>query len=133
MAAQPGAATAAVFADGLDYFAPSQNSFMVNFAVDDLDGMIARCRSRGPCIIGQTDDAYGRFAHVFDPEGNKLELWCLWLRRPPCDRQSRSESAGARHRQARVLRRSTSHCGPVCGIIHEVGPTQALPSSSTAV
>ena len=76
MAAQPGAATVfAVFADGSDYFAPSQNSFMVNFAVDDLDGMIARCRDHAVPIIKQTDDAYGRFAHVLDPEGNKLELW----------------------------------------------------------
>ena len=76
MASQEGAATVfAGFAEGSDYFQPSPKPFMVNFAVDDLDGMLARCREHGVAIIKQTDEPYGRFAHILDPEGTKIELW----------------------------------------------------------
>jgi predicted enzyme related to lactoylglutathione lyase len=83
LAAQPGAATVfAAFAESSDYFAPSEKAFMVNFAVDDLDGILARCREHAVAVLKQTDDPFGRFAHILDPEGNKIELWQP-LPRPP--------------------------------------------------
>lgn len=76
MAAQPGAQTVfAAFGEDSDYFAPSAKPFMVNFVVDDLDGMLARCQEHGVTVLKQLDEPYGRFAHILDPEGNKLELW----------------------------------------------------------
>jgi catechol 2,3-dioxygenase-like lactoylglutathione lyase family enzyme len=58
------------------YFEPSASSFMINYAVDDMDAMLARLRTKNVQILKQDDaDANGRFAWILDPEGNKLELW----------------------------------------------------------
>ena len=76
MAEHAGAATVfAAFAADSDYFAPSEKPFMFNLAVDDLDGVLASCRAHGVTPIKQYDEANGRFAHIVDPEGMKIELW----------------------------------------------------------
>lgn len=76
MAAQPGAATVfSPFAQDTKYFEPSSKDFMVNFVVDDLDAMIARCREHGVEVKLHDETEQGRFAHVMDPEGTKIELW----------------------------------------------------------
>jgi len=58
------------------WFKPSDASFMVNYRVDDLDGMLAQLKSNGVEIVGepQSDDS-GKFAWILDPDGNKVELW----------------------------------------------------------
>lgn len=58
-----------------DYFAPSIKEFMFNLLVDDMDGMLARAKAEGVEPIKVTEESYGRFAHLMDPEGNKVELW----------------------------------------------------------
>jgi predicted enzyme related to lactoylglutathione lyase len=76
MAAHEGAATVfAPFAADSDYFAPSEKPFMFNLAVDDLDGVLASCRAHDVSPIKVSDEANGRFAHMVDPEGTKIELW----------------------------------------------------------
>jgi predicted enzyme related to lactoylglutathione lyase len=57
------------------YFEPSTKAFMLNFAVDDLDGMLARCATHGVEPVKRVDESNGRFAHILDPEGTKIELW----------------------------------------------------------
>jgi catechol 2,3-dioxygenase-like lactoylglutathione lyase family enzyme len=58
------------------YFAPSSSSFMINYAVDDMDAFVSRLRAKGVEILQRSDDdANGRFAWILDPEGNKIELW----------------------------------------------------------
>lgn len=57
------------------YFGPSTKDFMVNFRVDDLDGMIAGLEANGVEILGRQDEDYGRFAWIMDPDGVKIELW----------------------------------------------------------
>lgn len=58
------------------YYAPSPREFMVNFRVDDLEGLIARLKKKGVAIAGRDDsDPNGRFAWVVDPDGTKVELW----------------------------------------------------------
>ena len=76
-AAHPGAATVfAPFGADTDYFAPSDAPFMFNLMVDDLDGMLARCAEEGVMPVGDVlDEANGRFAHIMDLEGRKIELW----------------------------------------------------------
>jgi predicted enzyme related to lactoylglutathione lyase len=76
-AAQPGAATvfSIMAADG-DYLAPSPHPFMFNLVVDDLDAMLARCKEHGVEPVKLfPEEANGRFAHIMDPEGRKIELW----------------------------------------------------------
>jgi predicted enzyme related to lactoylglutathione lyase len=57
--------------------APSSREFMVNFAVDDLDAIIARLVDHGVKILKRDDssDPSGRFAWIVDPDGTKIELW----------------------------------------------------------
>lgn len=58
------------------YFEPGPASFMVNYLVDDLDALLARLANEGVRIDPKRqDESYGRFAWIYDPDGNKIELW----------------------------------------------------------
>jgi len=58
------------------WFAPSESAFMINYRVDDLDGLLAKLKESGVELVGDpTDDFNGKFAWVMDPDGNKVELW----------------------------------------------------------
>jgi predicted enzyme related to lactoylglutathione lyase len=77
MAAHPGAGTVfSPFKADTDYMEPSAKEFMINLAVDDLDGVLARCAEHGVTPLKLFPDEFnGRFAHIMDPEGTKIELW----------------------------------------------------------
>jgi len=65
-----------IFNGDTKYFEPSQASFMVNYIVDDLDALLARLEKEGVRIDPKRqDESYGRFAWIYDPDGNKIELW----------------------------------------------------------
>jgi catechol 2,3-dioxygenase-like lactoylglutathione lyase family enzyme len=65
-----------VFPATTKYFEPSQSSFMLNYIVDDMDALLARMEKEGVRIDPKRqDESYGRFAWVYDPDGNKIELW----------------------------------------------------------
>lgn len=58
------------------YFAPSTGEFMIDYAVDDMDALLARLHTKGVAVLKRDDnDPNGRFAWILDPEGNKIELW----------------------------------------------------------
>ena len=58
------------------YFDPSPAPFMINYRVEDLDGLLAALRAAGCQVDDKLDESeYGRFGWVVDPEGNRLELW----------------------------------------------------------
>ncbi len=58
------------------WFSPSDASFMINYRVDDLDGLLAQLREAGVAIVGGPEShENGKFAWIMDPEGNKVELW----------------------------------------------------------
>jgi predicted enzyme related to lactoylglutathione lyase len=57
-------------------FAPSRSTFMINYRVDDLTGLLQALRKEGCNVLEKTDDSeFGKFGWVMDPEGNKVELW----------------------------------------------------------
>jgi len=59
-----------------DWFAPSDAPFMINYRVDDLDGLLANLRAAGVEILkGPDSHENGKFAWIADPDGNKVELW----------------------------------------------------------
>jgi catechol 2,3-dioxygenase-like lactoylglutathione lyase family enzyme len=65
-----------VFPADTRYFDPSQAGFMINYIVDDLDALLAKLQRAGVSIDPKREDyEYGRFAWIFDPDGNKIELW----------------------------------------------------------
>ncbi len=76
MAAHPGAATVfAPFKQDTTYFQPSTKEFMINLAVDDLDGVLANCAKHGVEVKVMPPEPNGKFAHISDPEGTRIELW----------------------------------------------------------
>lgn len=58
------------------WFGPSESSFMINYRVDDLDGLLAQLRADGVSVVGGPEShENGKFAWIMDPDGNKVELW----------------------------------------------------------
>lgn len=66
----------AVFERTSDYFDPTVATFMVNFRVDDLDGLLEKLKTEGVWVDERRGDyEYGRFAWIRDLDGNRVELW----------------------------------------------------------
>lgn len=58
------------------YFNPSKREFMINFRVEDLEGLLRALKEEGVEIIGEIQTySYGKFGWIMDPEGTKIELW----------------------------------------------------------
>lgn len=64
------------FKETTKYFEPSVKDFMINYRVENLEGLVAELKRNGVTVLDsiQTYD-YGKFVHILDPEGNNLELW----------------------------------------------------------
>ncbi len=74
---QAGPTVFAPFKADTDYFA-ADKQWMINFRVDDLDGLLATLRAAGIEIIAKAEwdmPGVGRFRRIHDPEGNAVELW----------------------------------------------------------
>jgi glyoxylase I family protein len=64
------------FKEDTDYFGRPEQQFMLNFRVTDIDKFVEQLKTAGVKIDEKRmDESYGRFAWVYDPEGNKIELW----------------------------------------------------------
>lgn len=64
------------FKETTKYFEPSTKDFMINYRVDNLVALITELKKEG-VIIQDTIESYdyGKFVHILDIEGNKIELW----------------------------------------------------------
>ncbi len=64
------------FAADTDYFGAGPQPFMVNYRVEDLDGLLDTLRAAGVTVDERIEEQpYGRFAWVVDPDGRRVELW----------------------------------------------------------
>lgn len=64
------------FPESTQYFGEGAQKVMINFRVDDLDALMRQLEAAGVQIDPKRDDApWGRFAWIWDPEGNRIELW----------------------------------------------------------
>lgn len=64
------------FSEKTKYFAPSTKDFMINYRVADLETLLADLKQKGVTVTDSVETAeYGKFVHIMDPEGNKIELW----------------------------------------------------------
>lgn len=64
------------FSERTTYFAPSTKEFMINYRVNDIEGLVAALRRDSVTVLDTIERYdYGAFVHVLDPEGNKIELW----------------------------------------------------------
>lgn len=64
------------FKETTNYFAPSGKDFMINYRVEDMEALVKDLEHNGVTIL-DTIEAYdyGKFVHILDIEGNKIELW----------------------------------------------------------
>ena len=64
------------FKSDTTYFEPSKKDFMINFRVVNIEKLIKELRSSSVEITMEIETyEYGEFAHILDPDGNKIELW----------------------------------------------------------
>ena len=64
------------FKETTKYFEPSTRDFMINYRVADLEWLVADLRKAGVTITDTIQSVeYGKFVHILDVEGNKVELW----------------------------------------------------------
>lgn len=64
------------FNEKTKYFEPSTKDFMINYRVEDLVALVKELKANSVTIVDtiETYD-YGKFVHILDIEGNKIELW----------------------------------------------------------
>lgn len=61
---------------GSEHFKPSQKEFMINYRVQNIEGLVEKLRSNGVEVLDEIEHFdYGKFVHIMDHEGNKIELW----------------------------------------------------------
>ena len=64
------------FKDGSNYFTPSKKPFMINYRVQNIEGLLKNLKANGVTVLDSISTyEYGKFAHIMDLEGNKIELW----------------------------------------------------------
>ena len=64
------------FNETTKYFDPSTKDFMINYRVENLESLVEQLKKDGVAITDTIETAeYGKFVHIMDLEGNKVELW----------------------------------------------------------
>lgn len=64
------------FTDKTTYFEPSTKDFMINYRVENLESLAVELKKEGVTIVDEIETfEYGKFLHIMDIEGNKIELW----------------------------------------------------------
>ena len=58
------------------YFEPSKKEFMINYRVQNIEGLVVKLKENDVTILDEIASYdYGKFVHIMDAEGNKIELW----------------------------------------------------------
>ena len=58
------------------YFSPSKKEFMINYQVQNIEGLVNKLKKNGVTILDSLETYdYGKFIHILDKEGHKIELW----------------------------------------------------------
>ena len=61
------------FEQDSDYFSPSKKAFMINYRVQNIEGMVQKLKKEGVNVLDEiTSYDYGKFVHLLDDEGNKM-------------------------------------------------------------
>lgn len=65
-----------IFPNDSEYFKPSDKEFMINYRVQEIEGLVQKLKNSGVTVIDKiVTFPYGKFVHILDPEGNIIELW----------------------------------------------------------
>ena len=64
------------FKKGHESFVPSQKDFMINYTVQNIEGLVEKLKENGVTVLDDIETYdYGKFVHIMDADGNKIELW----------------------------------------------------------
>lgn len=64
------------FNEKTKYFEPSTKDFMINYRVENMEALVTALRKNAVTIVDTIETVeYGKFIHILDMEGNKVELW----------------------------------------------------------
>lgn len=64
------------FSEDTKYFDPSEKEFMINYRVQHIEQLVENLRANGVTIVDEIESYdYGKFVHIMDHDGNKIELW----------------------------------------------------------
>lgn len=64
------------FNEKTKYFEPSTKEFMINYRVANLEALVTELKKEGVTLTDTIENFdYGKFVHIIDLEGNKIELW----------------------------------------------------------
>jgi predicted enzyme related to lactoylglutathione lyase len=64
------------FDENTKYFEPSAREFMINYRVKNIEALVEQLKAEGVTVCDDIEAfEYGKFVHILDPEGNKIELW----------------------------------------------------------
>ena len=64
------------FEKGSEYFSPSKKEFMINYRVQNIEALVKKLKANGVHVLDAIESFdYGKFVHIMDDEGNKIELW----------------------------------------------------------
>ncbi|ADW70242.1 VOC family protein [Granulicella tundricola] len=75
--ATSGATAWALFPETTKNFGSGPQTAMINYRVDDLDGLLAQMEKDGVVVDPKRENygEFGKFGWITDPEGNRVELW----------------------------------------------------------
>ena len=49
---------------------------MINYRVENIEALVEQLKNEGVTILDKIEGSdYGKFVHIMDAEGNKIELW----------------------------------------------------------
>ncbi|WP_107038759.1 VOC family protein [Brumimicrobium mesophilum] len=59
-----------------NFFEPSKKDFMINYRVVHIEKLVVQLKANGVKILDEIESYdYGKFVHILDQEGNKIQLW----------------------------------------------------------
>jgi predicted enzyme related to lactoylglutathione lyase len=74
--AKRGSTTWSPFSENTKYFEPSTKDFMINYRVENLEALVDELKKEGVTVLDAIEAYdYGKFVHILDGEGNKIQLW----------------------------------------------------------
>ncbi len=64
------------FSEDSDYFGSKGQSYMINYRVEHIESLINKFKGEGLKVCKEIEEfEYGKFAHVEDLNGTRIELW----------------------------------------------------------
>lgn len=65
-----------MFSEKSDYFGNPEQQYMINFRVENIEELVKSLKEESVTVLDEIAGYdYGKFVHILDADGNKIELW----------------------------------------------------------